>query len=391
MLLKYGRLLLIPLLVLATLESGCVALPHKPVPKTPQELAKALEQENFNVAMAYYKAGMLEEALHFFKEVLKLNPDHPEAKQLRDEILKKLKKEVPTPPSKPQELTQEEKLPSLPSLKEVTTGKELPPLKEKEALLEIKELPEIKKEPVKKVVKRKPPSLPEVPFFEFAKELHAKKLYQDAITELLNLIKNYPETVLKDKINLELANTYFDSGQYDNALKGFEEIMTQKNEFEYDAHLMMAKCYEKMGQMEKAGIEYLRLIKQLGISPPPKVEEVSKEVKELKLLIEKITPLPQKKEELESQAHLGAGNVARAKKEYRNAIVEYNNTIKKSPRSPASAEAAFYIADIYDHVPEIRDYEQAVKAYTKVITDYPDSKWIDRAKERRKYLIDNYL
>jgi len=394
MFLIYRRLLLlIHLMLLLTLESGCVVLPYKSVPKTPQEVAKILEQENFDFAMAYYKAGMLEEALHFFKEVLKLNPDHPEAKQLRDEILEKLKKKEPIPPpSKPQELTEEKKPPSLLPVKEITPSKELPPLKEKETLREIKEVPEIKEvKVIKKEVKKKPPSLPEIPLFEFAKELRAKKLYQDAITELSNLIKNYPETVLKEKINLELANSYFDSGQYDNALKMFEEIMAKKGEFEHDAHLMMAKCYENTGQVEKAGVEYLRLIKRLSILPPPKVEEVSKEMAGLKLLIKKITPIPQEKEELEAQAHFGAGNVALAKKEYRNAIVEYNNTIKKFPRSPVSAEAAFYIADIYDRVPELRDYERAVEAYTKVITDYPDSKWIDRAKERRKYLIDNYL
>lgn len=376
----YRRLLWINFIFIILLSSGCVALPHKPAPKTPQEVAKALEQENFDMAMAYYKEGMLEEALHFFKEVLKLNPDNAEAKELRDKILAELKKEEPIP----QEPIEEKK-------PEVSSTKELPPLKEKEAISE--ELPEEEIKPTleKKVVEKKPPALPEVPLFEFAKELRAKKLYQDTITELLNILKNYPETVLKDKINFELANAYFDLGQYDNALKGFEETLSKKNEFEHDVHLMMARCYEKMGQTEKAGIEYLRLIKRLGILPPPKVEEVSKEVSELKAIIEKITPLPQEKDELEAQAHLGAGNVYRAKKEYRNAIVEYNNTIKKSPRSPASAEAAFYIADIYDNVPELRDYERAVESYTKVITDYPNSKWIDRAKERKKYLIDNYL
>lgn len=384
------RFLLIPLILITTLYSGCVALPHKSVPKTPQEVARALEQENFDIATAYYKAGMLEEALHFFKEVLKLNPDNAEAKQLRDKILEELKKVEAIPSPKPQE---EKELPQLPPVKEVAQGKELPPLKEKETLPEIKEIPEIKEvKPVaKKEVEKKPPSLPEAPLFEFAKELRAKKLYQDAITELSNILKNYPETVLKDKITLELSNTYFDAGQYDNALKGFEEIMAKKSEFEHDAHLMMARSYEKMGQVEKAGVEYLRLIKRLSILPHHKVDEVTKEMKELKLLIEKISPIPEKKQELEAQAHLGAGNVYRAKKEYRNAIVEYDNTIKASPKSPAAPEAAFYIADIYDSVPELRDYERAVEAYTKVITDYPDSKWIDRAKERRKYLIDNYL
>lgn len=191
------------------------------------------------------------------------------------------------------------------------------------------------------------------------------------------------------KIDFELANTYFDAEEYDKALKGFEEIMAKKNDFEYDAHLMIAKCHEKMGQEDKAGLEYLRLIKRLSISSPPK--EVETETIGLKHLLEQITPLPQKKEELESQAHLGAGNAYRTKKEYRNAIVKYNQAIKKSPKSSASADAAFYIADIYDRVLELRDYERAVEAYTKVITDYPDSKWVDRAKERKKYIIDNYL
>jgi len=384
---------LLILLITILLSSGCVALPHKPSPKTPEEVAKALEQENFDIAMAYYKAGMLEEALHFFKETLKLNPEHPEAKQFRDKILEELIKKEATILPKPEKRIAE-KPPELPPLKEVGTPtiKKIPPLKEKETIVEIEPLPKIegiKPEIEKK--EKKPPSLPEAPFFEFAKELRAKKLYSDAITELSHILQDYPETKLKDKIDFELANTYFDKGEYDKALKGFEEIMAKKNEFEHDAHLMIAKCYEKMGDLEKAGTEYLRVIKRLNILPPPKIEEVKPETIALKRLISQITPIPQKKEELEAQAHLGAGNIYRGKKQYRQAIVEYNQAIKKCPKSPASAEAAFYIADIYDRVLELRDYERAVEAYTKVITDYPNSKWIDRAKERRKYLIDNYL
>ncbi|MEW6097424.1 MAG: tetratricopeptide repeat protein [bacterium] len=377
------------ILITILLCSGCVALPHKPPPKTTEEVARALEQENFDIAMAYYKAGMLEEALHFFKETLKLNPQHTQAKQFRDKILVELKKEEPVP-TKP-EIIEEKKLPELPSLKEVgsPTIKEIPPLKEKEPVVEVEELPKPKE--VKKEVEKKPPSLPEAPFFEFAKDLRTQKLYSDAITELSNILRDYPDTKLKDKIDFELANTYFDTGQYDKALKGFEEIMAKKNDFVHDVHLMIAKCYEKRGDLEKARLEYLRLIKLLSIPPPPKIEEAGTESIGLKQLIKQITPLPQKKEELEAQAHLGAGNVCRTKKEYRQAIVEYDQVIKKCPKSSVSPEAAFYIADIYDRVPELRDYERAVDSYTKVITDYPDSKWVDRAKERKKYLLDNYL
>jgi tetratricopeptide (TPR) repeat protein len=382
------------LILIIFLCSGCIALPHKPTPKTPQEVALALEQENFDIGMAYYKAGMLEEALHFFKEVLKLNPQHTQAKQFRDKILKELKKEEF---AKYKESIKEKKRPELPPLKEVAPPiKEIPPLNEKEPIMEIEEIEEVTKKEEKPVVEEeikeeKPPSLPEAPFFEFAKELRAKKLHSDAIIELLNMLKEYPDTKLKDKIEFELANAYFDTEQYDKALKRFEEIMAKKNEFEHDAHLMVAKCYEKMGEEEKARLEYLRVIKRLNILSPPKIEEVGTEAIALRMLIEKITPIPQKKEELESQAHLGAGNVYRTRKEYRKAIVEYNYAIKKCPKSDAAADAAFYIADIYDRVLELRDYERAVEAYTRVITDYPDSKWVDRAKERRKYLINNYL
>ncbi|MFH1562697.1 MAG: tetratricopeptide repeat protein [Nitrospirota bacterium] len=376
-------------LLITFICSGCVALPHKPTPKTPAEVAMALKQENFDVAMAYYKAGMLEEALHFFKEVLKLNPQHSEAKELRDKILAELKKETPLPSTKP-ETVEEKEVPPSPPLKEEKPV--IPPLKEKETMTEIETLP--KKEetkPVieKEVVQKKPTVLPETPFFEFAKELRSKKLYSDAIAELSNLLKNYPNTALKEKINFELANTYLDTGQNEEALKLLSEIMSQKKDFEHDAHLRLAQIYEKTGQEEKAKIEYLKLIKLLSILPPPK--EVGTSTVELQPVLAQITPIPQKKEELESQTHLGAGNVFRARKEYRQAIVEYDQAVKNCPKSEAAAEAAFYIADIYDRVPEIRDYEQAVEAYTRVITDYPQSKWIDRAKERKKYLIDNYL
>ncbi|MDI6735941.1 MAG: tetratricopeptide repeat protein [bacterium] len=375
-------------LLIIFISSGCVALPHKPTPTITAEIVRALEQENFDVAMAYYKAGMLEEALHFFKEVLKLNPENAEAKQFRDKILAEL------PPTKPGEIVEEKKLPTLPPVREVEPVKpiSLPFLIEKEVMPEIEILP--KKEEVqptveKKMVSKKPLALPEAPFFEFAKELRSKKLYADAMAELSNLLTNYPNTVLKEKINFELANNYLDAGQNEEALKLLSEIMSQKKDFEHDAHLMLAQIYEKTGQAEKARIEYLRLIKILSILPPPK--EMGTETVELQPVLAQITPIPQKKEELKSQANLGAGNVSRARGEYRQAIVEYDQAIKNCPKSEEAAEAAFYIADIYDRVPELRDYEQAVEAYTRIITDYPQSKWVDRAKERKKYLVDNYL
>ena len=90
-------------------------------------------------------------------------------------------------------------------------------------------------------------------------------------------------------------------------------------------------------------------------------------------------------------AQLGMANSFREKKDYRQALIEYQKVVDFYPETKAAAQAIFSIADIYDHTFEVRDYKRAVLAYGKVVADYPDSLFVERARQRKRYLEENYL
>lgn len=409
-------------------------------------LQKLREKEIFNKGLDYYKAGMYEQALILFSDILKEDPNHKSARQMLEQILNEQNNEITpeyqiqdtqieatsqvkvAPASKPviEVLPPVKPVPEiLPPVKVTPASKPFIPVKpapvdkplseviplEKQSTVEV-ELKEVTSKEKKKGEAEKPvlplvpiiPFLPELADFEFAKALNQKGEYEEAIKILEDLLNKYPQSKITSKINLTLGTSYFKSKQYDKATSTIERIVSgtttqglSEELLKDDARYLLAQAYQNKGELNKAKIEYLRLINCLEtIIPLPKKLEATSTVTDtqaaedlgLKTLL---TPLPQSKSELDSLAHLELGNIYRDQKRYRDAIIEYQLVVNRYHDFPVAAEALYYIGNIYETIYEIRDYETAVKSYNKLLKNYPQSKWAESAKKRKEYLEKNFL
>ncbi len=367
---------------------------------------KSLEETYLKNGINYYNANRLDDAISAFAEVLKLNPQNSHARQMFEYVLKE-KAELDAPP---EEKESGKKGVSEPFVKPITpqiiitkpleegtitllpeetfdgtkTEKSLfeepqgeskisPPVPEGiiESLTEPVTPPE--EEPVE-----------ELSSYELARELIKRYMYDQAITELQKILKDSPNSKIQQKINSLLAQCYFEKGLYNESKRSYEEIIKAEKELVLDAQLGVADCLYYSGDYEGAKYQYLKVLKLLELPPSPQKEQVT-------IPYPKLPPTDSSVEELSLKSRFGLAESYRAKEEYPDAIVEYQRVIVNHPQQSNSATAYFRIGEIYDRVHSMRDYQKAVENYEKLIKKYPDSIWIEKVRERKKYIEENYL
>jgi tetratricopeptide (TPR) repeat protein len=76
---------------------------------------------------------------------------------------------------------------------------------------------------------------------------------------------------------------------------------------------------------------------------------------------------------------------------HQKAIEEYKKVILRYSTSPFAATASYKVAEIYDKVLEIRDFEKAAEAYFLFFSKYPNHPWSKEAEKRYYFIRKNYL
>jgi len=203
----------------------------------------------------------------------------------------------------------------------------------------------------------------ELSSFLTAKDLYERGLYTEAAAEFLNMIKANKDTVFKKDIYYSAAECYFALKDYKASEDNFRKITADGADTRLvpEACLMVAKIYFEKNELNKAIVESLRAARsfpEAGIA---------------------------------DDAILVIGDSYREKKEYRQALIEYYKVVSDHPGSDSADDALYSIADIYDRVKEVRDYERAVEMYEKLVRRYPRSGWVGRARDRIKYIKENFL
>ncbi|NWG02974.1 MAG: tetratricopeptide repeat protein [Syntrophaceae bacterium] len=83
----------------------------------------------------------------------------------------------------------------------------------------------------------------------------------------------------------------------------------------------------------------------------------------------------------EAQEHLLRGQILMAKKNYQEAITEYEKVLLLSPRQPPEDQALFNIALIYAHLGNPKkDYKKSIDLFLRMLKEYPDSPLAEQAK-----------
>lgn len=347
--------------------------------KKEQASSRTMAQFYFEEGMKYYSKEEMDKAIPCFAEALKIDPEHPKARQMFEETLKKVTPEE----SKP--LIEKEKVESLPE--------ELPketPLEEKGLPSEEeKEIPKEKLSPPeeerKKKIKVEEVSEEELRWFEFAKDLKKRGIYDEAIKEFNGLLDEFPGTTLSDRVVYLRAETQFAKGGYPEAEKDYLSLIEDYPEspFVDNVRLRIADTYFARAEYDQALIRYLRLAREFKDRAMKTLPEEERKGE--------IAPLPQPKSFLAAKAQLGLADSYRLKEDYPNALIEYYEVIKSHTERSSRGQALYYIGYIYDFIEKVRDYKRAVAAYERVIKDHPESSWASYAQERKKYIENNYL
>lgn len=413
-----SKRLIIPIMLIITLTVvGCEILPKRkeppPKPETPlrkeEAPSKMMAQFYFEEGISHYLKGNLDRAISCFAEALKLDPQHPKARKMFEESLmkraevKEIKPKEPTKPKEEIDKEPERRVEELPihkeqrgiPPKEETTVKVAKKSQEEEKATQttpeeeipVEKLapPEEEKRKKRKEKKVEEISQEELRWFEFAKDLKRRGMYDEAIEEFNGLLEEYPKTLLVDRVTYLQAETHFAKGEYPEAEKAHQTLVDDypQSPLLDDARLRIADSYLARGEYDQALVRYLRLsreFKEIAMKTLPEQEKK-----------EEITPLPRSKALLAAKAQLGVAECYRLKKDFLDALIEYYEVVRFHSDSICRAQALYYIGHIYDFVDNIRDFKRATVAYERVIEDHPESPWAPYAQERKEHIEKNYL
>lgn len=175
-----------------------------------------------------------------------------------------------------------------------------------------------------------------------------------AISKLEGLKKKHPAN---PRLLYYLSLAYLRNDQTDLALENVEEALNLKPNFKYVvgdvdmANFLAGNSYDTEEPMFKTAVRELhKIIKE------HKETEVSDEI----------------------QFHLGT--LFLKKKEYNNAIEEFQLVVDTPPATNFDREALLFIGDTY--VDFLEDTEKGIKVYEKVIRDYSKSESAERSLYR---------
>ncbi|HAW49663.1 TPA: hypothetical protein DCX16_01740 [bacterium] len=315
----------------------------------------------FQEGLYHYKNGRYDLAIKLFSKVIEKDPLYPKIEEMYISSLKK----------RAESLKVEEKEEKI--KKEVEVKKEEPkpeppiPLRYEA----FKDEPEIEEPEVKVTI------LPEEEDYLFARKLIFLGLIDDGMKILDDLLKK--KNPISDKILFTQSKAYFEKKEYDRTVDILNKLNKEypNSPLRYEVELLLCDCIFQKKDYKDALIGYMK---------------VTKEIKgTMTDLFPTIPPNPRENDELLAEVQLMIGNCYKELGDYQSSIVEYKKVLDEYSKEEAADDACFYIADLYDKVIEARDFYEAVKFYGKLIMEYPNSMWIERAKMRKKHIEENYL
>ncbi len=178
---------------------------------------------------------------------------------------------------------------------------------------------------------------------------YGMKNFEKSAESLLNVIKNYPNTVISDEQFAWLAQYYLDSQKWDEAVVVLKKMLETLKDYPLPQKLQfkLAECYQNLGKDDEAIAEYLKV---LDIAPTSAYASES---------LYKIGQIYERK-----------GDVEKA--------MEYYDKCANSSSTETSAQAQFRLAELFEQKGE---FEKAGRNYLKVAILFlhpelsPESLW----------------
>lgn len=196
---------------------------------------------------------------------------------------------------------------------------------------------------------------------------------------LLQSIQNrYPSSTLVVDANMEVANTYLASEQYDAAIKPLNTILLSKNSdaFKPQAYLKLGVSYYNLKDNQNALNNFQKLISTYPNSPES--DEAVDYVRDILVATQKPDDFiafmqksgkPVSYSEQDSLSFIIAQS-AYNNRSYDNALQGFNNYLTKFSEGKYSVEASYMTADIFN---TRKDFQHALTYYNNVAQKAPNS------------------
>ena len=224
----------------------------------------------------------------------------------------------------------------------------------------------------------------------------------EKISNLLDIVNNYPESPYLQAAIEEIARTYLSNNQYDKALQYYNKIIFDYPESELflNAKISVADIHFKQGKYNVAEEEYLQIIQEFG-SDNEICSRVAQGLKQLYTAIGK----PDKIETLAAQyscfklnadekENLYYGPAIEAYQDstlsddqrHQQAIPKLEKYLSKFPNGTYKVEIQHYLANCYY---ELENFEKAIEIYRDALTGSKNSFTRVQASRVSSYLFNN--
>ncbi len=172
-------------------------------------------------------------------------------------------------------------------------------------------------------------------------------IYKSPLTISRHYISNYPKSPKSAILQLELADYFYETKQYQRAIKEYKKFL---NDFLWsdkfvDAHFGLARSYYQIGAYYRAIEEYLKITEYDHPMAP--------------------------------KAYFEAANVYFVRKDYDSAIAGFQDLIEKFKETDYAEESQYMIGICYM---ELHLYEEARISFERLISEYPDSPFVEEAQ-----------
>ncbi len=218
--------------------------------------------------------------------------------------------------------------------------------------------------------------------------------YDEAADTYRTLITSYPDSDLAGEAKFRIGECYFVQGKYVEAIAEYEKKLASfpEDTFSSESQYRIAESYEKLGNKELAVEAFQKTLREypqsIAAARIHLREGISyEEKKDYKKAIEKYrlaTNLA--RNEVGAEAQKRIGDCYYFRKDYHNAVVEYLKVVYLYNKYPYFAAPAQYMAG--ESNGKQRFWEEARKAYKKVIENYPETEWAKKAKTELELIAD---
>ncbi len=228
--------------------------------------------------------------------------------------------------------------------------------------------------------------------FMVAESLYNLKDYQNARREYQNFIQKYPEAELSANAQYAIAWTYLENKEYEPSITEFKKLLSlyPKSKFTEEAQFRIAKGYFLLGEKDKAiselkefidgniksnfRLEALYILSQIYLEEEKWMDSII----ELERLIREYP-----KNKYLPDALYGLCLSYFKKDEYNKAIEIGEKYLKDYSKLPFGDDILYIKAICWEN---LKNQEKAIADYQSLISTFPQSPYVEKAKERLEVL-----